>query len=54
MSSVPKWPRRARLISGTERKNGVMFRVRGDLLLAENSRRVLVTELLFLARPAAS
>ncbi len=42
---------RARLVSGTERKGGVLFRVRGELLLAETSRRALAAELLFVAQP---
>jgi acyl dehydratase len=41
---------RARLLSGTERAGGVLFRVRGDLLLGADGRRAAVAELLFLAQ----
>jgi acyl dehydratase len=43
----------ARLVSATERPGGVLFRVRGDLRLAEKNRRALFAELLFMAQPPA-
>lgn len=41
---------KARLVSAAERSGGVLFRVRGDLLLG--SRRAVFVELLFLAQQA--
>lgn len=44
---------KARLVSGAERSGGVLFRVRGELLLGAGDQRAAVAELLFLAQAPA-
>ncbi len=44
---------RSRLLSARKRLGGVLMRIRGEMFLRSTGRRALVTEVLFLALPAA-